>query len=92
MVATSIVGPHTIYAATQEWGEVHHGNPRMYLWLKYIGAEEVVSAGGASGSWTFPPDLTCAQPGRRDRQWLGVGAANAAFIEQVFEWPSICPM
>ncbi len=42
---SSIVAPHTIYAATQEWGEIHEGHPRMSLWLKYIGAEEVARRG-----------------------------------------------
>lgn len=41
MHASSIVSANTIYAATQEWGGTHHGNPRMWLWLKYVGPEAV---------------------------------------------------
>ena len=39
-VATATVAPHTIYAATIQWGDVHHGNPRMVLWKRYIGYAE----------------------------------------------------
>jgi phage gpG-like protein len=39
--AEASVAPHTIYAATQEFGGVHHGSPFMWLWLRYIGPEAV---------------------------------------------------
>ena len=35
--ASSIVGPHTIYARTLEWGDVHTGRPSMWLWVGYVG-------------------------------------------------------
>jgi phage gpG-like protein len=37
------VAPHTVYAATQQWGGVHRGN--MALWIRYIGYEAVKEAG-----------------------------------------------
>jgi hypothetical protein len=40
-VAEASVAPHTIYAATQEYGGVHHGSPFMWLWVRYIGPEAV---------------------------------------------------
>jgi hypothetical protein len=36
-IGESSVQPNTIYAATQQWGGVHHGKPLMWLWAKYIG-------------------------------------------------------
>lgn len=39
-IATATVAPHTIYAATIQWGGVHHGD--MWLWVKYIGPSEVL--------------------------------------------------
>jgi hypothetical protein len=44
-VATASVQPNVIYAATQEWGSVHRGNPRMWLWVRYIGPQEVKRRG-----------------------------------------------
>jgi hypothetical protein len=36
-VATASVAPHTVYAATQEFGAVHTGSPHMWLWVRYVG-------------------------------------------------------
>jgi hypothetical protein len=46
-IATSSVAPHTIYAATQEYGGDHFAKDGefMWLWLKYIGASEVAARG-----------------------------------------------
>ena len=33
-VARTTVAPHTVYAATQQWGAVHHGRPGMALWYE----------------------------------------------------------
>lgn len=40
-VAECSVAPHVIYAATQEYGGDHHGNPLMWLWVRYVGPAEV---------------------------------------------------
>jgi hypothetical protein len=41
------VAPHTIYAATQEWGGVHvaKNGPYMWLWIHYIGWQGVMDRG-----------------------------------------------
>jgi hypothetical protein len=44
-IATTSVSPHTIYAATQQWGSVHRGHPFMALWIDYIGYAEVKKRG-----------------------------------------------
>jgi hypothetical protein len=46
-IAVGFVAPHTVYAATQEYGGVHHAvkGPYMWLWLRYIGAYEVKRRG-----------------------------------------------
>ena len=44
-VAVAYVAPHTIYAATQEYGGVHVGKPFMWLWVRYIGPGEVLKRG-----------------------------------------------
>ena len=54
-VAEASVAPHTIYAATQEFGGIHHGKPDMWLWVKYIGAAEVWRRGWVKGTVTIPP-------------------------------------
>lgn len=38
-VARATVSPHTIYAATQQFGGVHTGS--MWLWVKYVGPRTV---------------------------------------------------
>ncbi len=79
---SSIVAPHTIYAATQEWGaegrEVH---PNMYLWLKYIGREEVVRRGWKKHVVNIPPRPYMG-PSLRDvlADGSAVRDANAIFI------------
>ncbi len=42
-IGESSVAPHTVYAVTQEYGEVHHAvkGPYMWLWLRYAGPAEV---------------------------------------------------
>lgn len=46
-IGVASVQPNTIYAATQEWGGVHHAvnGPYMWLWLRYIGYIEVIRRG-----------------------------------------------
>ena len=46
-VGLASVAPHTIYAATQEWGGVHHAvkGPYMWLWIRYIGYLGVLDRG-----------------------------------------------
>lgn len=46
-IATSSVAPHTIYAATQEFGGDHFAKPGrfMWLWVKYIGPAAVAERG-----------------------------------------------
>ena len=85
MVASSIVGPHTIYAATQEFGGVHTGRPHMWLWLKYIGPEEVRRRGWVKRQVDIPA-RPYVRPSRDDviANGMAVGAANAAFIREVF--------
>lgn len=54
-VATSIVAPHKIYAATQEFGGVHTGKPWMWLWVRYIGPYEVRKRGWRKHTVDIPP-------------------------------------
>lgn len=85
MHATSLVSANTIYAATQEWGGVHHGNPDMFLWLSYIRCHEVKMRG-----WRKPvvniPERPYMRPSRDDVIADGavVRAGSAAFMRQVF--------
>lgn len=45
-VGESSVSPDTIYAATIEWGQVHHAAGQyMWLWLMYVGYREVIRHG-----------------------------------------------
>lgn len=55
MHASSVVSVNTIYAATQEWGGVHHGNPHMWLWVRFIGPDESRRRGWVRRSVTIPP-------------------------------------
>lgn len=43
-IGESSVAPHTVYAATQEWGSVHDAvnGPYMWLWIAYVGYREVI--------------------------------------------------
>lgn len=54
-VAESAVAPHTIYAATQEYGGVHTGVPWMWLWVRYIGMAEVQRRGWIMHQVKIPP-------------------------------------
>jgi hypothetical protein len=85
MVASALTGPHTIYAVTQEWGEVHTGKPRMWLWLKYIGPYEVKSRGWVKRTVDIPA-RPYVRPSRDDviANGSAVGAANVQFMRQVF--------
>lgn len=49
------VSPHTIYAATQEFGGVHTGAPFMWLWVKYIGPMSVLERGWLRRTVDIPP-------------------------------------
>jgi len=53
-VADAVVAPHTIYAATQEWGGVHTGKPWMWLWVRYIGRDAVRRRGWIRHQVTIP--------------------------------------
>jgi hypothetical protein len=53
-VAVAYVAPHTIYAATQEYGGVHVGKPWMWLWVRYIGPQEVARRGWVRHTVTIP--------------------------------------
>ncbi len=85
VVASSLVGPHTIYAVTQEWGEVHTGRPHMWLWIKYIGPQEVKRRGWVKRVVHIP-----ARPYVRPSRDAVISngsvqaAGNAQFIRQVF--------
>lgn len=85
MVASSIVGPHAVYAATQEFGGVHHGRPHMWLWLHYIGPEEVRRRGWVKRVVDIPA-RPYVRPSRDDviANGMAVSAANAAFMREVF--------
>ena len=85
MNASALTGPNTIYAATQEWGQVHTGKPRMWLWLRYIGAYEVRSRGWVKRTVDIP-ERPYIRPSRDAviANGSAVGAANAAFMRQVF--------
>ena len=85
MFASAYTGPHTIYAVTQEWGEVHTGNPRMWLWLKYIGPYEVKKRGWVKER-VFIPARPYVRPSRDAVLANGsaVGNANVQFMRQVF--------
>ena len=53
-IGEASVAPHTIYAATQEWGGVHHGSPFMWLWVRYIGMLAVARRGWVRRTVTIP--------------------------------------
>ena len=46
-IGRASVSPHTIYAATQEWGGVHEAvnGPYMWLWIRYLGMRGVLAHG-----------------------------------------------
>ena len=85
MVASALTGPHTIYAATQEWGEVHTGNPRMWLWLKYAGAYEVRRRGWVKERVKIP-ERPYMRPSRDAVISNGSvqAAGSASFMRSVF--------
>ena len=84
-VATSLVGPNTIYAATQEFGGVHTGRPHMWLWLHYIGPYEVKRRGWVKRVVDIPP-RPYVRPSRDAVIGNGtaVAAGSASFLRQVF--------
>jgi hypothetical protein len=53
--AEASVAPHTVYAATQEYGGVHHGSPFMWLWIRYIGPTAVRRHGWVKETVEIPP-------------------------------------
>lgn len=53
-IAESTVAPHTVYAATIQWGGVHTGKPWMWLWVRYIGPGEVARRGWVKHEVTIP--------------------------------------
>jgi hypothetical protein len=44
-IGLASVAPHTIYAATLEWGSTHSAKrgPFMWLWVRYIGYQAVIA-------------------------------------------------
>lgn len=83
--ASTIVGPHTVYAKTQEFGGIHHGSPLMWLWVKYIGPAEV-----RRRNWLRTVVNIPARPYLRPSRdaviadGSAVRAANAAFVAHVW--------
>jgi hypothetical protein len=55
-IGMSSVAPHTIYAATQEWGGIHiaKSGPFMWLWIRYIGWRGVLARGWLRSEVTIP--------------------------------------
>jgi len=55
-IGYSSVAPHTIYAATQEWGAIHtaKSGPFMWLWIHYIGMRGVLARGWLRHEVTIP--------------------------------------
>ena len=84
-IAESTVAPHTIYAATQEYGGVHTGKPWMWLWVRYIGAHEVARRGWVKHQVTIParPYMSTAVDETVADGSL-VSAAMAKFMEVVW--------
>jgi phage gpG-like protein len=85
VVGRSVVGPHTIYAATQEWGGVHYGRPHMWLWLRYAGAEEVRRRGWVKRV-VHIPERPYMRPSRDEVIANGAitAAASASLMRQIF--------
>ena len=83
MRASAAVGPHTIYAATQEYGAVHTG--RMWLWVAYIGPSEVRARGWVRRIVDIPA-RPYARPSRDEVIGDGsvTAAGSAAFLRHVF--------
>ena len=54
-IGRTSVAPHVIYAATQQWGSVHDGNPYMALWIRYVGYAEVKNRGWLRRTVDIPP-------------------------------------
>jgi len=55
-IGLASVAPHTIYAATQEWGSTHtaKNGPFMWLWIRYIGYQEVIARSWLRREVTIP--------------------------------------
>jgi hypothetical protein len=55
-IGESWVNPNVIYAATQEYGGVHHAvrGPYMWLWINYIGPAAVKRRGWRKETVTIP--------------------------------------
>jgi hypothetical protein len=85
MHASSRVAPHTVYAATQEWGDVHHGAPLMWLWVRYIGPQEVRRRHWRKQVVNIPA-RPYMRPSRDDviANGSAVAAGNASFMKSVF--------
>jgi hypothetical protein len=83
VVASALVGPHTIYARTQEYGGVHGGD--MWLWVRYVGPEVV-----ARNRWRRQRVAIGPHPFVRPSRdaviadGSAVQAANAAFMAHVW--------
>lgn len=81
--ATTLVGPHTVYAATQEWGDVHRGT--MWLWVKYVGPAEVKRRHWVRDVVDIPP-RPYMRPSRDEVIASGAvtRTANMAFVAHVW--------
>lgn len=82
-IGTSFVGPHTIYAARQEWGGPSAG--RQWLWVGYIGPREVAHRGWIR-DFVYVPPRPYMQPSRSAVIDSGAvqRAANAVFVATVW--------
>lgn len=85
VVATATVSANTIYAATQEFGGTHHGNPHMILWIRYIGYQDAV-ARGFKRRVVHIPERPYMRPSRDAVIADGsvTKAADASFMNSVF--------
>ena len=85
MRASSRVGPHTIYAGTQEYGGVHTGRPHMWLWVAYVGPAEVRARGWVRRMVDIPA-RPYVRPSRDDVIADGsvTAAGSASFLRHVF--------
>lgn len=83
--ASSIVGPHTIYASTQEYGGVHHSNRGMWLWLGFLSPTEIFRRNWVKKVVSIP-ERPYVRPSRDDVIDSGAVtiAGNAAFMAQVW--------
>jgi phage gpG-like protein len=83
--ASATVSANTVYAATQEFGGIHHGNPHMLLWVRYLGYAGVRARGWRRRTVDIP-ERPYMRPSRDDVIADGsvTRAGSASFLRQVF--------